>query len=248
MKRHCRTGLTALALTVGAVFMPSAASAQAAQAAQSAPAVPAGGGAVRVHVRTFKDKGTARLFIRRPDGTYDFVCASPCTADMPVNSVLRATLANNDDEPHTFVVSGDLGPEVDLEVRPASAGPLIGGIVMMGSGGALVLSGLLLVAISGIDYTTRTTSSNTAAALSGTYKTIGYVFMGLGAAVAVGGLVWLLTRSHEPKVLDSPHRAPDVYGRAETLLGDVAVAKRRDATTATTSAPAVTPLELRFTF
>lgn len=234
------TAATALAVGLGIAGTPSAASAQTAP-----PVVPAGGGAVRVHVRSYKDKGTARIFIKRGDGTYTFVCASPCTADVPVNSELRATLANNDDEPHTFVVPGDLGPEVDLEVRPASAGPLIGGIVMMGSGGALVLSGLLFLALSDVRYSTSSTVYNQSTQDS--YKTIGYVFMGLGAAVAVGGLVWLLTRSHEPKVLDSPHREPAVYGRGETLLGDMAVAKRRNETLIATPPP-FTPLELTFTF
>jgi hypothetical protein len=231
MKRHPFAGLGALTLAL--MSAPAF--------AQGTPTTPPAAGApVRVHLRTFKGKGTARLFIHRTDGSYTFVCASPCTADMAAQSELRVTLANNDEEPHTFTVPSDLGPEIDVEVRPASAGPLIGGIVLMGSGGALVLSGALMIALSDI----RVTGS-TGRSVTDSYKTIGIVMMGIGAAAAAGGLVWLLTRSHEPKVDGAPHY-PDVYGRRETVLFDVAVQKPCDPTT-TILAPA-TPFELRFAF
>ncbi len=128
----------------------------------------------------------------------------------------------------------DLGSEVDLEVRPASVGPLIGSIVLMGSGGAFVLSGLLFIALSDVTNSSLTGGkpSSTNAEVSSTYKTTGYVCIGIGAAAAVAGFVWLLSRSHEPQVNESPYREPDVYGRRETLLGDVAVATPRDPTTA----------------
>lgn len=238
MKRHHYAGLAALGLTVGLSSPP--AHAQEAPAATPAP-VAATGAPVRVHLSTFRGKGTARLYIHRTDGSYTFVCASPCTADMAAHSELRVTLANNDEEPHTFEVPSDLGSEIDVQVRPASVGPLVGSIVLMGSGGALILSGAIMVALSDIRVSTTSGRSVTDG-----YKTIGLVMMGLGAATAVGGLVWLLTRSHEPKVEGAPHRAPDVYGRRDTLLGDVALQKPRDATT-TLPLPA-TPFELRFTF
>lgn len=212
--------------------------------AQQAPApVAAAAPPVRVHLGTYRNKGTARLYIQRTDGSYTFVCASPCTADMAAHSELRVTLGSNEDEPHTFEVPADLGSEIDVQVRPASAGPLVGSIVLMGSGGALILSGAIMVALSDIRLSTASGRS-----VTDSYKTIGLVMMGVGAATAVGGLVWLLTRSHEPKVEGAPHRdrAPDVYGRGETLLGDVAAQKARDA--ASTLPTPATPLELRFTF
>lgn len=67
---------------------------------------------------------------------------------------------------------------MDLEVRPASVGPLVGGIVMMGSGGAFVLSGLLLLALADLSSGSHIDNSGT--------KTAGWVCIGLGAAAAVG--------------------------------------------------------------
>ena len=97
-----------------------------------------------------------------------------------------------------------------------------------------------MIALSDIRVTGSTNRS-----VTDSYKTIGVVLLGLGAAAAVGGLVWLLTRSHEPKVEGAPHY-PDVYGRRDTVLGDVAVLKPRDPTTAIF--PPATPFELRFAF
>ena len=130
-----------------------------------------------------------------------------------------------------------------MEVRPASVGPLVGSIVLMGSGGAFVLSGAPLRRAERTSAIPRRSGSTTT---PDSYKTVGFVLMGLGAATAAGGLIWLLSRSHEPKVEGAPHRAPDVYGRRDTVLGDVAVQKPRDA--ATTALPALAPFELSFTF
>jgi hypothetical protein len=261
MKRYALASLTALTFTLAAASasaqpapLPPSAPSTAAPPAAAAPETPARavGSAVRVHLHTPKNKGTAHLWIRRADG-FASVCASPCTADIPVNSELRVTLGNNVDEPHEFVMTGDLGSEVDVEVKGPSIGPLIGSIVLMGVGGAFVLSGLLFVALS--DLSNSTSSSTYTRDVASTYKTTGYVCIGLGAAAAVGGLVWLLTRSHEPQVKGEsyrgepqpqPQRAPDTYSRGETLLGDVAVAKPREPSLV--MPPPVLPLQLGFTF
>jgi hypothetical protein len=243
-RRHLAivTAVAALALATSAV-----------DASAQEPAAPP---AVRVHVRTLKNKGTARLFIHRADGSYTLVCASPCTADLPGNSELRVTLANNDDEPHTFTLPSDLGSEVDLEVRPASSGPLIGSIVLLGSGGVFMLSGLAFIALSDLAKSGISGGSTTSTArdqdVASTYKTTGFVMLGLGAAAAVAGFVWLLSRSHEPQVIDAPYRErererePGIYGRRETVLGDVALGKPRDATS-DTPVP-FTPLQYGFSF
>lgn len=168
---------------------------------------------IRVHVRTYNGKGSARAYLHRADGSYTMMCTAPCTVDVPANSELRVTLNDNDEEPHTFTIPSDQGPEVDLEVRPASVAPLVGGIVMMGSGGAFILSGLLFVAVA--DLGESSGSAFTRSSTEG-YEVAGYVCIGLGAAAAVGGLVWLLTRSKEPRVQGWPHR-PDGYGRSGAL-------------------------------
>lgn len=243
MKCHSLAGRSSLALGLALLSVPASAQEAPPAAPPAAASSPAAAGPpVRVHLGTYKRKGTARLFIHRADGSYAFVCESPCTADMAAHSEVRVTLANNDEEPHTFGIPADLGSEIDVEVRPASVGPLVGSIVLMGSGGALALSGALFVALSDVRYP----STNGGTSTRDSYKTVGFVLIGLGAATAVGGLIWLLSRSHEPKVEGAPHRAPDVYGRRDTLLGDVALQKPRDATT--TALPSLAPFELSFTF
>lgn len=80
-------------------------------------------------------------------------------------------------------------------------------------------------------------------------KTAACVFIGVGAAAALGGLIWLTQRSREPRVTGTriAKGASAVYGRHDTLLGDVALLGARDAG-AIALPPAVMPLHLRFTF
>jgi hypothetical protein len=223
-------------------------------AAQPAPSTaappPPGSGAVRVHLSTEKNKGTARLYIHQKDG-YVLVCSSPCTADIPINSEMRVTLNNNDDEPHTFTITGESGPEIDLQVKPASLGPMIGGIVAMGAGGALALSGLLFLALAGLEEDTPTsgsTSTQLQKDTADTYRATGWVCIVLGGAAAVTGLVVLTTRSKEPRTGERPYKEqapPTIYGRNETMLGDVAALRPREAMP---FKPAFTPLKYGFTF
>jgi hypothetical protein len=250
MKRHSLATAIAFALAL------SAADATAQQpAAPAAPAVPPAPAPVRLHLSTLKNKSTARMYIHRADGSYTLVCASPCTADVPGGSELRVTLGNDDDDPHTFVLPTDLGSEVDLEVRPPSVGPLVGSIVLIGSGGAFVLSGLAFIALAdvagGSISASSASTSSTNKSISDTYKTTGYVMIGIGAAAAVAGFVWFVYRTHEPQVSESPHRDPGAYSRRETFLGDVALARPRDRdpTNATSVLPPpFTPLQYGFSF
>src|SRR5260221_10380023 len=128
MKLEVTGVMLAVVLTTGAAAAQTPTQPPpASQMPPSAPPPPAtaAGGAVRIHMTTEKDKGTAHLAIHRPDGSWAPVCASPCTSDVPVNSELRVTYGNADDDPHTFTVGGGLGPEVDLVVQPPSMGPVI---------------------------------------------------------------------------------------------------------------------------
>lgn len=242
MKAHYLAGLASLTLTL-------AAGTAAADTPSQPPTPTPSGGSVRVHLRALRDKDVARLYIRRGEG-YEMVCASPCTSDIPANSELRTTLNNNDEEPHTFTVPTDAGAEVEIEVKPASIAPVVGGIILMSSGGVFVLTGLLFVALGDATESTSSSSSYSSSGYSRNQsdelKTTGYVCIGLGAAAAVAGLIWLTTRSHEPRVVEKARRPRQAYGRAETLLGDTALAKPRDPTMVV--APAVMPLNLSFTF
>jgi len=109
---------------------------------------------------------------------------------------------------------------------------------MMGTGGAVAILGLLCIAVA-------SSASNVRGADD--LQTAGIVITGIGAVSAGAGLLWLSTRSHEPRITEKQHRPGSrVYGRNETLLGDVASARPRDPASAI-AAPA-TPLRLGFTF
>ena len=238
MKRALASALVlaSVALTLSA----GRASAQETPAAvQVVPApVAAPAGVVRLHFRTYRDRQHAQVYAQRRDDSWAVVCDVPCTIDSPVGAELRMTIGGHDDEPHSFTVPGDVGPEMDVEIKPASVGPLVGGIVMMGTGGAVAILGLLCIAVA---------SSASSVRGADDLQTIGIVITGVGAVSVGGGLLWLSTRSHEPRTTEKQHRPGSrVYGRNETLLGDVASARPRDPANAI-AAPA-TPLRLGFTF
>ncbi|HSO34121.1 MAG TPA: hypothetical protein VLT33_16415 [Labilithrix sp.] len=247
MKRALASALVLLsvALTAGTAAAQEAAP-QAAAPQEAAPPGPAAvvvatastAPVVRVHFRSYRGKQHARVYAHRPDDSWATVCDLPCTVDSPVGTELRITIGNYEEEPHSFIVPGDVGPEMDVEVKPASVGPVVGGIVMMGTGGVFVLVGLVAIAIANAERSLRGADD---------LQTVGIVVTGIGAATAAGGLLWLLNRSHEPRTTEKPHRPGSrVYGRNETLLGDVAAARPRDPTS---SVPApLAPLRLGFTF
>jgi len=210
-------------------------------------------GTVRLHFRLYRDKGSARVYHRAADGRYGLLCMAPCTADVPAGDTLRITWGDHEEDPHDMPVAAGYGQEVEVEVKGPSVGPVIGGAIMMGVGGASILSGLILVAISDID--TLDGRSNLS------LDTMGYVFIGVGAGLAVGGLVWLIARSHEPRVEawtykgEEPARYDDRdrdrdrrrrKNRAEMFLGDEALARPRDPMLPL--GPAPTPLRWGFAF
>ena len=108
----------------------------------------------------------------------------------------------------------------------------------MGTGGAIAFVGLIAIAIANAERSIRGSDD---------LQTAGIVVTGIGVVTAAGGLLWLLNRSHEPRTNDKPHRpGSHVYGRGETLLGDVAAARPRDPASAVPAPPA--PLRVGFTF
>lgn len=215
-----------------------ASTAPAGPAASTAPAP----GRVRVHLRTLREKKAhvARLYIKN-DGKYSVVCVSPCTSELPVNSELRVTFDDVEDEPHTFVLGPEVGSDVEIEVRPASKAPVIGGAVMMGSGGLLALFGLYYLAQAADE---PKDDGFLTVNREEVYRKVGYIFLGLGAATSVTGLIWFLTKDNEPRITKTPLEAPrpQAYNRLTTVLGDAAFAKPRDATSVLGVSAPVTPL------
>lgn len=238
-------GLAVVALAAPARAHAQDVDASSVQTAPNVEAPPASSPAVRLHLRSLRAREIARLYVLR-NGAFAFVCASPCTADVAPGSEMQVTLTGDNGEAHAFVLPGDLGPEIDIVVKPASIAPVVGGIVMMGSGGGLALLGLLFVALGSVVEAAPNADTEKAQDL----QTAGYVVIGVGAAVALGGLVWLTQRSREPRVTGFPHRqgSSATYGRHDTLLGDLAVFERRPAANPTALPAAFMPLQLRFTF
>lgn len=208
-----------------------------AQASTPTTGAPAAG-MVRMRFRTYRDRGRARVFVRTVSGAYVFVCAAPCTADLPPGAELRTTLGDEDEDPRDFAVPNDYGPDVDVEVKPASKGALVGGIIMTSIGGVFLLIGTVLMAAA----SDARSSPGERALVTG-----GVVCLVLGAGLAIPGILLITNRSREPRVRTDPHRRGHEYSRDDTLLMDVAEARRIQPTTGLVPV-AITPLRLGFAF
>jgi len=219
-------------------------------AAGEAPVAPPAAGTVRIHFGTYRARGSANLYSRLPDGRYAFVCAAPCVTDAVVGTPMRVTYGGNDEEPHDMTAVDSRGNEVDVEVKGPSVGPTVGGIIMMGTGGLLVLVGAVFVAAAGDSRTADDAGLDI----------LGYVCLGTGAGIGVGGLAWYLGRSKEPRIEAWPHGQPPEQdrrrrrdrdrdrrrdGRSDTFREDALVARGRDPMIPTLPA---TPLRLGFSF
>ncbi len=161
---------------------------------------------------------------------------------------MRVTYNDHEDDPHDFDSSARVGEELAVEVKGPSAAPVIGGAIMMGVGGVSIISGVVVVALaddtksSGILYT------------KDELKTIGYVTIGIGAAIAIAGVIWFATKSSEPRIDAYTYRGEERYdergrrrrSRADVFLDDQANAKPHDPLAPV--APASTPLGWSFAF
>lgn len=208
-----------------------------AQASTPNTAAPAPG-MVRMRFRTLRDRWRARVFVRTVSGTFVFVCTTPCTADLPPGAELRTTLGEEDEDPRDFAVPNDLGADVDVEVKPASKGGLVGGIIMTSIGGIFLLIGTILTA-----------AANDARSSTGERALVtgGVVCLVIGAGLAIPGILLIANRSREPRVRTDPHRRGHDYSREDTLLMDVANARRLEPTTGLVPV-AITPLRFGFSF
>lgn len=150
---------------------------------------------VRVHFSTPGNKQEAKLWAKRgTDTEYSFVCASPCKADIPGGTPLRATIGDHDDEPYDFVLSNDSGHEIEILARRGGRGALAGGIVMTSLGGLTALVGIVLTAVSFADIRDEQA-----------IRTAGLVTLGIGAGLTIGGIAMITGRTYEPVVKQMPY-------------------------------------------
>jgi hypothetical protein len=192
---------------------------------------PVSGGLVRVHLRAYKNRDVARLYVQQGPDRWALACSSPCKVDLAPGALVRVTLGDDYDEPHDFSLQTEGGREIELEVRPASKGALAGGIVMTSLGGITMLVGLVLVAVAG--------SSSTAVTNKDGLRTAGGVCLALGGGLTIGGILLMVNRSHEPRVQQQSYDA--LRGSAEDD------APRRSAL-APLGASIPTPLSVGFVF
>lgn len=222
-------GLTML-LGAGAAHADEASTPAPQQAAPPPGEPPRPPNTVRLNVRSFKPSVPARLYVGRADGSYSFVCHAPCKADVVPGTPLRVTIGDSE-VGHDFPMSGTAGNEVDLEVRPASKGPIAGGVVMISIGGVTTLVGMLLAAFGASDNRDE-------------LATAGYVCLAAGGALTFGGIMLIANRSKEPRIRTNEH-APSgtAASRADLFAGDLASLRPRSPI-----APAFAPLRLGGTF
>jgi hypothetical protein len=222
-------GLTML-LGAGAAHADEASTPAPQQAAPPPGEPPRPPNTVRLNVRSFKPSVPARLYVGRADGSYSFVCHAPCKADVVPGTPLRVTIGDSE-VGHDFPMSGTAGNEVDLEVRPASKAPIAGGVVMISIGGLTALVGLILAGVGAAD--DRDELSNA-----------GYICLGIGGGLTVGGIALIANRSKEPRIRTNEHTpSGTAASRSSVLFGDLATLRP-----ASPIAPAFAPLRLGATF
>ncbi len=154
---------------------------------------PATAAVTPVHVRFHAYKSKRAVIYREnaPD-SWTLVCNTPCDVDLAPGTHLRAVYDKHDDEPHEFTLDGNSGSHLDVEVRPASKGPLAGGIVMTSIGGVTLLVGLVLLAVSSSP--TLGGSDKSSLSTAGSVCSLG------GGGLMIGGIVLMVTRSQEPRI------------------------------------------------
>lgn len=199
---------------------------------------------VRVHLRSYRPKDTARLYIEQGTDRWALACTSPCGIDLRPGASLRVTYNDDVESPHDFSLQTEGGREIELLVKPASKGALAGGIIMVSLGGATALCGLLVLALSDLSRSSRDRSQA---------QVIGGVVTALGAGLVIGGIVLLANRSREPRITQesTPAGGPREKGAIDVPVRSAFLDDGKLATSPSTSgilpAPQV-PVGWGFTF
>lgn len=199
---------------------------------------------VRVHLRSYRPKDTARLYIEQGTDRWALACTSPCGIDLSPGASLRVTYNDDVDNPHDFSLQTEGGREIQLLVKPASKGALAGGIVMISAGGVTALCGLIVLALSDLSRSSE----------RGQVRLVGGVVTALGAGLVIGGIVLLANRSREPRTTQEstpPGGPPPAKGAIDVPVRSAFVDDGKLATAPSTTsilpAPS-TPLGWGFTF
>lgn len=147
--------------------------------------------AVAAHLRA-KQSGVAKVFHVTNEGGLALVCVAPCEAQLPPGARLRATW-NDGDAGHDFTLAGAAGEDVDVAVGAPKRGALAAGIVLTSLGALTMLVG-------GIVAARGENGSLGPGAKPEDLRPVGWVTLGIGTAITIGGVALIFGSSTEPRV------------------------------------------------
>lgn len=153
-------------------------------AREAAADVEVAGSLVRLRVRALEEGTQVRIYSLRADGSSPFLCATPCSEELPPGALLRMVLGEDWQDIQTYVVPNSPGQVVDLTVRlvdvvrPAPRSFLVGGIVALAFGATTIVAGALVY-------------GSQRSYLLDSPQTSGAAIVGVGAVATVGGILLL---------------------------------------------------------
>ena len=168
-------------------------------------------GQVRVHIRSRGEEPPAHVYVRSEEHGARLLCTTPCTTHVAQGDQLHVTYgADEDDKGTDLTVLAADGEDLDVEVTQRPIAPVVGSIAMITAGALAILGGIVLAGRQ-----LRSGSESPGAFVPA-------VLIGTGAAVGIGGLIWLRHQSKGPHLdatpLRSADRAPSAMRRAPWML------------------------------
>lgn len=146
--------------------------------------------ATTVHFSTPPGATVAKVYTDVGQGRWQFVCATPCKAEVDPGTHLRIVLGDHDDDSGEVVIANDLGSDVDVIARRGGRGAVALGITMTSVGGLVLLVGALLAAVAKHDDDAKTGA---------------YICLAGGFGMTAGGIGLIVGRTWEPSIRQESH-------------------------------------------
>jgi hypothetical protein len=191
------------------------------------------------------------LMMRNPaSGAWEFLCDMPCDRMVPLEGAYR--LYGSGLQPTgEFQLQGNPGDRVVVHMVPSARGTMVAGWVLVGTGGGVVVIGLLTMAVGALmnstnSYTLNASGGSVSTAKNGdTVVAVGGVMALVGVAGIAAGLALALPNLHssaEQEVAGRAQAKDDAKTENANAAGDrwLRVPEWRDTAHATTL-PSVEP-------
>ena len=146
--------------------------------------------ATTVHFSTPPGGTVAKVYTDIGQDRWQFVCATPCKAEVDPGTKLRIVLGDHDDDSSEVTIANDLGTDIDVIARRGGRGAVALGIVLTSVGGLTFLIGALLAAVAKHD---------------DSLKTGAYVCLFGGGGMTAGGIALIAGRTWEPSIRQESH-------------------------------------------